>query len=82
VTCLERHQPLDPSGKSPKSVHVSLMFRTRKESQEARKTVDFDLELDSTKTAGSRPASPWKVKNVEYDRPMPEPKVSGLSTEY
>ena len=69
VTCLERHQPLDPSGKSPKSVHLSLVFLTRKESQEVRKTVDFDLQLDRQKTAEPMPASPWKVKNVEYDRP-------------
>jgi len=82
VTCLERHQPLDPSGKSPKSVHCSFVFLTRKESQEVQKTVDFDLQLDKQQTAGPRPASPWKVKNVEYDRPVPEPKVSGQSTQY
>jgi len=70
VTCLERHQPPDPSGKSPKSVHCSFVFLTSKDSEEFRKTVDFDLQLGKQKPAGPRPASPWKVKNVEYDRPQ------------
>jgi hypothetical protein len=82
VTCIWRHLPLDPASKSPKSVHCPLVFLTKKESQEVRKTVDFDLQLDQQKTAVPRPASPWKVKNVEYDRPVPEPKVSVRSTKY
>ena len=80
MTYLERHQPLDPSSKSPKCVHLSLVFLAKKESQEVQKTVDFDLVLDKQKTAGPRPASPWKVKNVEYDRVVP--KVSVRSTKY
>ena len=68
VTCLERHRPLDPGGKSPKSVHCSFVFLTSKDDEEFRKTVDLDLYLDKQKTAGPTPASPWKVKNVQYDR--------------
>jgi len=82
VTMVERHQPRDAASKLPKSVHCSFVFLTTKESQEVHKTVDFDLQLDSQKTAGPRPVSPWKVKNVEYDRAAVEPKVSVLSTEY
>jgi hypothetical protein len=82
VTRVERHQPLDPSGKSPKCVHCSFVFLTSKESQEVRKTVDFDLCLEKQTTATPVPVSPWKVKNVQYDRAAAEPKVSGRSKEF
>ncbi|MFN0018562.1 MAG: hypothetical protein ACKVP0_09900 [Pirellulaceae bacterium] len=74
VTCVERHQPLDPGSKSPRSVHCSFVFLTKKEGQEFRKTVDFDLYLEKEKREGP-PVSPWKVKNLEYDKTVPEPKV-------
>ena len=68
VTCVERHRPQDPASKSPNSVHCSFVFLTKREGQEVRKTVDFDLVLDKEKKAGP-PTSPWKVKNVQYDKP-------------
>jgi hypothetical protein len=82
VARVERHQPLDPSGKSPKCVHCSFVFLTSKESQEVRRSVDFDLCLEKQTTAAPVPVSPWKVKNVQYDKPSMEPKESGRSKEF
>jgi hypothetical protein len=73
VTCIERHRPLEPGSKSARSVHCSFVFLTSKEGQEVRKTVDFDLVLDKEKKEGP-PVSPWKVKNVQYDKAASEPK--------
>ena len=75
VTCIQRHRPQDPSSKSPRCVHCTFVFLTSKEGQEVRKTVDFDLCLEKEKREGP-PVSPWKVRNVQYDRPAVEPKVS------
>ena len=70
MICVERHQSLDPGSKSPRSVHCSFVFLTSKEGQEVRKTVDFDLCLDKEKKVGP-PVSPWRVKDVQYDRATP-----------
>jgi hypothetical protein len=50
----QRHHPLEPGGKSPKSVHRSFVFLTTKESQEVRKAVGFDLQLDKQQNSRTK----------------------------
>jgi hypothetical protein len=70
VTLVERYQPFDPRSKTPQSVHCTLVYRTTKDDQDARKTVDFALIRDKQ----NKDACPWEMKNVQYDRPLPDEK--------